>query len=312
MKRLVLTIALSLLMPGIVSAASVSPSLLEITAERGETTEESISVINTSRIDKTYYLDVIEFIARKEGGEPQFLTSGESNSEHLGWFSFKTDTVIVPAESVGEVVFDVSVPPNVPSGGYYAAVTISESPEDLLASNGTMIDAKIAVLMLITVEGETIESARLLDFMSDMSGGLLSTLDLDTQYRIQNQGNVHIFPSGTISVTDFFGRAISEIDANETLGRVLPDSTRAYKASISSGDHVGWYELINHQAQYFAIGPMTVTLDLMYGNDSLPIQAQFSFWLIPWQLGLTVILLVVLLLLVYKLGARASRRTYKS
>jgi hypothetical protein len=311
MKRLILTIALSLLMPGIVSAASVSPSVLEISAGRGDTIEESISVINTSNVDKTYHLDVIEFTAREQGGEPQFLTSGESDSKHLGWFSFKTDAVIVPAESVGEVVFNVSVPPSVASGGYYAAVTISESPEDLLASNGTMIDSKIAVLVLMTVEGETIELAQLLDFTSEMSGGLLSTIDLDAEFRIQNQGNVHIFPAGTILVTDLFGRTVAEVDANESLGRVLPDSTRAYQTPVSSGDHAGWYELINYQAQHFAVGPMTATLNLVYGSDSAPIHAEFSFWLIPWQLGFTVILVTTLLLLVYKLGARASRRTYK-
>ncbi len=312
MKRLFLTIVLSLLMPGVVSAASVSPSLLDITVGRGETIEETISVINTSKVDKTYYLDVIEFTAREEGGEPKFLTSGESSSDHLSWFSFTTDTVIVPAQSKGEIVVDVRVPSDVASGGYYAAVTISESPEDLLASNGAVVDAKIAVLVLLTIEGETVESAQLLDFTSEMSGELLPTIDLEGQYRIQNQGNVHIIPSGTISVTDLFGRTITEIDANEAVGRVLPNSTRVYKVSISSGDHVGWYELINYQAQHFAIGPVTATLNLTYGHDLSPIQAQFSFWLIPWQLGITVVLVTALLLLVYKLGARASRRTYKS
>ena len=312
MKRLFITIGLSLFMPGLVSAASVSPSLIDVSVERGETIEESISVINTSKSDQIYYLDVIEFTAREEGGEPQFISSQESHSEHLDWFSFESDTVVVPAESIGDITFDLLVPPNIQSGGYFAAVTVSQSPEDLISSNGALIEAKIAVLVLITVEGDTVETAQLLDFGSDMSGAFLSTPDVDAIYRIQNQGNVHILPVGTIKVTDIFGRTIAESDANISLGRILPESTRVYQVQVSSGDHDSWIQLVNYQAQNFAIGPLKATLDLVYGKDSKTIQSEFSFWLIPWQLGITVMSVAALLLLVYKLGARASRGTYKT
>jgi len=312
MKQLVITLFTLLLMPVMVSAASVSPSLVEIVLERGSLTEDAISVINTSGIDQTYYLDVIEFTARDEGGEPQFIPTGESTADYLEWFTFDSEVVVVPAESAADIPFEVRVPQDVTSGGYYAAITVSPAPEDVVASNGAIIEAKTAVLVLLTVAGETTEKASLLDFTSETPAALLSTLDIDFQYRVQNQGNVHILPAGEVVVTDFLGREISRVDANQSGGRVLPGSTRTYRGSISSGEHASWYELVNYQAQHFSIGPVTALLNVSYGDGDDMVNAEFTFWLFPWQLILTVFAAAALLLIVYKFGARASRRTHKT
>ncbi len=311
MFRSLLIIAI-LLMPGMVSAASISPSLIESSIGRGGQAEETITIINTSSTEQTYYLDVIEFSATDTGGEPQFISTQDIEPEHLRWIVFPSDVITVPAASQGEIPLKISIPSSVGSGGYYAALTISPTPEELIASNGAVVEAKIAVLLLITVEGETTERAELLDFSSDNSDRWLSSLNLGMSYRIQNQGNVHVLPKGTVKVIDIFGRTILVQDANVTLGRVLPASTRTYKVGVSDGDSEGWYELINAQAKLGTMGPVTVRLDLTYGLDDEVLSSSVRFWVVPWQLMVSITLLASAILGLYRLGGSRAKKQMRA
>lgn len=298
-KLIILSIALALI-PVFAKAAALTPGVMEITSERGQVVEQTVTVINAKAIDQTYFLGVMKFEPSEEGGIPKFITFEEDHTGLPEWIQFPFSEFIVKANSKQEVKFTTAIPSDAKSGGYYAAVTVSEAPSDLVADNGAVVEAKIASLVLLTVTGETNEKLALLEFKTTKS--LASRVDVLYEFRLQNQGNVHVTPKGKVIVKDIFGRTVTKFDANSTSGRVLPNSTRQFL--VGSETEKNLYETLKDQMRTFAIGPMTAELLLTYGNSEDVISSQISFWYLPWQIMLTDVVLVVLIILLYKLVRR--------
>lgn len=301
MKKLIILSIVLALIPVFAKAAALTPGVIEITSKRGQVVEQTITVINAKAIDQTYFLGVMKFEPSEEGGIPKFIPFEEDHTGLPEWIQFPFSEFIVKANSKQEVKFTISVPSDAKSGGYYAAVTISESPSDLVADNGAIVEAKTAALVLLTVAGETEEKLVLLDFKT--SAGVKSNVEGPFEYRVQNQGNVHTTPSGDVLIKDIFGRTVAIFDANPTFGRVLPNSTRQFVVGPPETES-NLYEVLKHQMRIFAIGPMTAELLLTYGNSEDVISSQISFWYLPWQIMLTDVVLIVLIILLYKLARR--------
>lgn len=287
------------LVPALTLAAGVSPAVLELSGKPGGTIESRIAIINTSASDKVYYLDLLGFSPSDETGSPRFYNVPEG--DHLArWIQFGSDSVSVPAFSKGDVPFAIAIPGSIPAGGYYAAITVSQAPADVVATNGAVIEAKIASLLLLRVEGEIDESLALLDFNAD--GKSLGEPPKSYRYRLQNQGNVHLTPAGSIIVKNWLGQTIQQFDANKNDGRTLPSSTRAFEISAQN-EPKGWMGKVSFQLRNLAIGPATATLALTYGSSGA-IQSNVHFWLFPWQLLLTLaglaFVLVVISMIVHK------------
>ncbi|MEK7614880.1 MAG: hypothetical protein AAB431_00665 [Patescibacteria group bacterium] len=290
---IIISFLLLALIPHSVRAISLAPAVLEMTATRGSVVQQTISVINTKGTEQTYFVGIMKFKPSVEGESPVFISPQEDQTELPQWIRLPFTEFRVAANTKAEVPFEVAVPLDVKSGGYYAALTVSQAPGEVVADNGAIIEAKVAVLLLLTVEGETEEKLALLDFHSDKSD-LTSQLGGVFTYRLQNQGNVHVTPKGTLKLTDLFGRTLIESDANPELGRVLPGSTRAYELGIETQKDFFW--IVKDQIGFFAIGPIKATLDLSYGEEGQQIYSSFSFWHFPWQLLVTIgVPLIVLL-----------------
>lgn len=277
------------LMPFATSAATISPSVLELEGSRGSVIESTFALFNTNTSDQTYFLDVISFEAADETGTPAFFEKTSEENEFLGWISFPVKQVRVPAQTKVDVPFNIVIPDDVASGGKYAAITVSTTPTDVVTDNGVVIEAKTAVLVLLTVSGATVESLQLLDFSFEQKN-----VDLpfgEFQYRLQNQGNVHVKPEGTVQIVGAFGQEIAYIDANEVEGRILPRSTRQYAGSFNA--EMNWFEKAAYQLRYLVMGPIKAELSLSYGSMNEALSAEVWFWVLPWEL-LSLILLIVL------------------
>lgn len=288
--------------------ASVTPSLLELESQPNKLIESSISVLNPDVVDQTYYLDTLMFRADDETGSPKFISKEEEFSGLATWISFPSRSVVVPAKSKGDVPFNIFVPDTTKPGGYYAAITVSNAPEDIVATNGAIIDAKTAVLVLLSVGGGSqVVSAQILDFVESIETDFQSSFSDEFEYRIQNQGNVHILPTGKIELKDVFGRTVASTDANPTQGRVLPGSTRTYLAETKDPGHY-WIEVISEQMNNLAIGPISATLSLTYSDGKQLTEQIDAFWYVPWQILTTLFGTLIVLLFVYGLGRKKPRK----
>lgn len=293
---LLICAAAVLWMPTFARAFAVSPATLDLSASRGETVEQTVSVINNGAAEQTYYLWTMPFVPDETSGAPQFLSSDEDRSGLAGWIVFPVREVAVPAGTKVDVPFVVTVPGDTESGTYYAAVTVSTAPSEVVASNGASIEAKLAVLVFLTVEGETVEKAAIVDFVSP-DEGLVVVHDVSYAFRIQNQGNVSVVPAAEIVVTDVFGRVVFAMDGNPEGGRVLPGTTRTYFGELAERPS-GFLDTVAAQWSLFAVGPVTATL-VVDGIDSADGPA-IHYWMFPWQMIVTVVGAIVLAWLVWR------------
>ncbi|TAL49869.1 hypothetical protein EPN81_04395 [Patescibacteria group bacterium] len=288
------TLAL-LLSPLFAKAAAVSPSVIELSSPDGKVINSSFTIFNTRASEQVYFLDLLAFEPNSQDGTPVFTPDTSDQNEFLSWIHFPVREVPVPAQSKVEVPFTVVIPDDEASGSYYGAVTVSTAPSDVVASNGATIEAKTAILVFLTVEGETVEKLELLDFSATQSD---ASLPFGTfQYRLQNQGNVHLMPVGEITLTGLFGQTVGVLNANEAQGRILPSSTRTYEVTFN-GD-TSWFAAAGYQLRHLAIGPVTVDVTLTYGETGT-LEAQTIVWVMPWQLMSLLVMGILVVVLFYK------------
>jgi len=288
--------AVMLLLPSLAGAVSISPAIIELSGARGTSVASQVNVQNTGDQDQTYYLETIKFAARENSGAPLFISPSVDRSGLPEWIALSKTRVTVKARSKATVPFTVAVPSDVPSGSENAAIVISDTPFDIVASDGAILQTRAAVLVLFTVTGETVAKAGLLDFRT-VFGGDTGPYSGEAAYRfrVQNQGNVYLAPIGTVTLTDAFGRVVGRVDVNAEGGRVLPGMTRSYEGRF--------------RLTAFAIGPITAVLKVNYADDAGVLLASDSFFILPARpLALAIIVLVGLVIALLVV-ARAKRST---
>ena len=296
--RILISSITFLLIPFSLYAATISPATLDLQASRGETIASKFTVINTSAENQNYFLGTMAFQPRDETGAPQFLDT-KTKENLTQWILFPLDHITVPANSKVDVPFQVVVPSDIAAASYESAITVASAPTDVVATNGAIIEAKTATLVFLTIKGESTKKAALLDFKSDSTSVIRSTLDRSFTYRIQNQGNVYFAPIGTVVLKDVFGRTLRSFEANVQNGRVLPSSTRTFPVA-SDKNPKGFLQTMQQQMQDFTVGPITSTLSLKLGDGFAPITSTTTFLYVPIQLVTTILIILCVVLLVYK------------
>lgn len=295
--RLIICSIALLLIPVFTNATSVSPSTISLNGGRGETVTGSITVINTNATDQRYFLGIMPFLPKEETGSPQFLTK-KTNDGLVQWIQFTSNQIIIPSISKVEVPFTVIIPQDVSSGGYYAAITVSNAPSDIVETNGAVIEAKMAILVFLTVDGETNEKMELLDFTS--SNRFVTNLSSNEfQIRIQNQGNSYIVPKGLIVMKDTFGRTILTKDVNKENSRILPLTTRKFEIKSEKAKY-DWKSDLVDQSRLFAIGPIKAHVTLQSESGKSQVQSDMTVWYVPIHLLLLILISITILIIGYR------------
>jgi hypothetical protein len=165
---------------------SVSPSLTEFRAVPGNTGEQQITVFNDG--DEPFAVSVS---VREYGGAPQKLSA-------KGFIEVSPKTFdLAPGESQS-VRVSINVPADSPSGGRYATVTFRTGAKQSGAA-GTGVSGEIGVPQLFTINGAgPIEREARIDRILPV---LLQDGTIGFQLMVDNPGNIHFFPRGTLDVT---------------------------------------------------------------------------------------------------------------
>ncbi len=306
MKWVVYLIALLIgtvsLVVGATQAATVSPATVDLIANRGESINQEMIIHNSSDQTRIYSLSTIKFESSEEPGVPKFIPYEEDHTGLAEWIKFPERTVEVDPGQTATLALTIAVPSDIEAGGYYAAVLVSEAGE----AGNVSVEAKIAVLFFLTVEGENSYKAEILEFETK---GWTNRLPVDFSFRMQNQGNVHLIPIGQIVVRDFFGTPVAGIPVNEELSRVLPMSTREFTASWIRNEVTksGFFEEMNNEWINFGLGRYKATLELKLDNGET-VQADSVFWIFPWQLALLAFVILNILIAVTVLRKKLALR----
>jgi hypothetical protein len=307
MKGWIFTIAITLLFvaPNMASAFSASPALIDVTAALGGQAMGEFTLLNTTDSEKTFYLSTQGFKSSSDAGAPEFYETDDEN-EFANWIRFEKKAYTLTANSREIVPFTAKVLSTVPAGGYYAAIMISEAPSEIVASNGAIVQATLAIPCFLTVEGASIEKLEIVDLSSALSG-LQSSFSGNIDVTVENQGTIHLAPEGMVEIKDIFGRSLAAASLNEKEGRVLPSSRRTF--SIFVWEEVeGFWSHVKAQSHVFAIGPMSIQASVLYGSNDSQLIFEKTFIYFPWQLLLVVTILIILLLTSYRLAFRLQSR----
>ena len=245
---------------------TVSPPLFELSANPGDVLTNSIRLENPTDQDLKVSIDLRNFTALGEEGGVN-LTPEETSYSLASWISIEPRETIVPARQTQTYNYRVDVPANAEPGGHFGSIVFKTVPEPNVPrdQSGPRVQQEIGALLLVKVSGAIIEEAAIASFGATKQYWENPPVTLET--RIQNHGNVHFKPRGTITITNLFGQEIDKLALEER--NVLPNSIR---------------KLTNEwKPEGFRFGRYTASLSVVYGDDDNIITSTTTFWVAPWK-----------------------------
>ena len=252
---------------------SVSPVLIETSAEPAQRWQSSLKVTNVNDFDLTVFPRVVNFQPHGERGLGRFRSVAETGGQGetlAEWIDVRDTAVTIPRGGSVELPYTVTVPPGAAPGGHYAAILVSTEPPAETGGMRVQTTQAVSSLFFIRVAGDIIEDGRVREFRT--TERLLSSPAADFVLRFENTGNVHLRPQGQITITNMWGqeRGVIPVNQQSRFGNVLPDNIRRYTFSWQ-GD---W--------SIADLGRYRAAATLAYGESARQFSSREThFWVIP-------------------------------
>lgn len=290
------------------SALSLVPPSLEMNAQPGETLTTSIKLYNETNDPTTLYTSTANFTAADQSGTPSF--DFKSAPDGLAsWISTNPKSLTLQPGERLTVAVKIAVPANADPGGHYAAVFFGTQPPSLKNTSGVAVASKVGTLVILTVAGQISETATVASWGPKTGKHSYTHPPIALEAVINNTGNVHIRPEGTVMIRNMFGGQTATIPFNSANGAILPNSSRQFEATwtkASGADpDTSFFHQVGVEWHNFAWGTYTATLSLTYGTGQAPLVGTTHFTVFPWQLLLVSLILVIVLVMVLVLGIRS-------
>jgi len=260
----------------------IGPGKTEVSVQPGESTTRQITVTNRTDSRQAFEVTLEDFTAAEGSGEVIDLLGDQRGPASLQDF-LRPQIREFSLASGEQITFpvSVSVPATAEPGGRYGAVIISNTPEESTSGGATaQVVSRLASLFLVRVEGDVNESGQLTNFrVSGPSSLFWQDGPESFEVLFKNTGSVHLTPYGQITITNLFGQTVDTIPIDAYFA--LPDSTR--------------YRVVENMSDSFRLGRYTAHLSLnrSYGNEVDT--AQTSFWVIPWRILVSALLIILLI-----------------
>lgn len=256
-------------------AVGVKPLRTELTINPGESQTATIKVINSENKTIKVTPDVEVFVANDEAGFPVNVELEDNDPRNIAkWITFEEPEITLAPNSEKETTFTITVPTNAEPGGKYASVVYEPVVEE---GEGLQIRSRVASLILVTVTGEENIDGELQGFdMKDAKVYSDNPVTFATSFL--NTGNIHVKPTGEITLFDQEGNQLKEIarykdpETNKEIladsipvnlsgGHVLPGSNRVFTSEWTEGVQEGKY---------------TAKLSFVFG-DKEPVTEELTF-----------------------------------
>jgi hypothetical protein len=320
-KGLLFFLVFSLAFSGLVFAADdglnlvTSPLPLNLVTEPGATVSAQLKIKNGGSTPETLTAGVMKFSAYGDEGKPR-LTDREKGDDYFDWVTFSEKEFTLNPNEWKTITAYFTVPESA-AFGYYYAITFQRKEENIPdAPKTTKIVGATASLILLEVRvPNAIRDVQVLEFSTPKL--IYEFLPTSFFVKLKNKGNVHVVPRGNIFIDRWGTKDVAILTINEDKGNVLPNSNRIFTTEWKDGfpvyeDKIDKKVVITDstgkpekdlkwdfsQVLKLRWGKYTANMLLVYddGTRDIPIEAQLSFWVIPWRIlggGLLVLLLVL-------------------
>ncbi len=306
-KVLKIVLAISLF-SGVVStqALTISPARVELSGDPGTTISADFTLINEQNTTQTFYASAQNFEAQGESGTPSFSNAKEGLAS---WVQVEEKVTLKPGERV-KIPYTITVPKDADAGGHFAAIFLSTVEPDNTAAS-LAVGAKVGMLILLRVSGDIKEGGGLLSFGLKEGGHFSTTLPINFVYRFNNSGNDRANPVGTISVRNMVGLESANLNANPSVGNILPGSTRRFDITwgteASLPDSASFFNHVSYEARNFAFGIYFAAVNLTF-NSSSTASSSLIFFVFPWHLVLVVLVIALIAFIILKRGVKRYNR----
>jgi len=277
------------------NAITLIPPSLEFNVQPGETITTRVKLFNETTSVVEQYASTANFTAKDETGTPEFVEE-TTPSDLASWITIgQGPYTLQPGERI-EIPVEIKVPANADPGGHFAGILFSPQAPKTVEGSGVAITTKVGSLVLVRVAGEVREQASVASFTTSDGKTNYHRLPVGFNVRVQNSGNVHVRPQGSITIRNMLGGTTTVLPINTAQGAVLPTSTRAFAATWEKDAQVGpsnFFKEFAYEWKNFAFGPYSATLMMSYGqgNDKT-ISGTLRFMVFPWRVFLVSVLVL--------------------
>lgn len=262
---------------------TASPPRLELEAQPGNTLQETLKITNSSNTPQTYTVTATDFIVNDQDGTPIAVTDTVSGRWSLSsWLITTPKNITIKPKQSALVILQVTVPQDALAGGHYAMVTYQPVTPDELNLTGSAIAQKVGTLIYLKVQGDITEAAFLKDFSVPKKWFEYGPIDITTT--IENQGDIHLRPTGQFKVTNLLGKTILANNLTET--NIFPFATRTHTFQLPNKYYLGKYK---------------AELNAYAGSSTLPITGVIYFWVIPYKEILITLATIIIIIIIFSL-----------
>lgn len=276
---------------------TVAPARQELLVDPGEQTAVVLKFLNQGDVPVAGLLKVADFIVEDKEGSPTFIEDQTTLSPRFAaasWVELPYEQIAIAPKDKVVVQAKINVPQSAQAGGRYFAIFFEPggTPSQgvgVATEAETPVTIRLAGLVYLRVSGPIEESAYVTQLTAPR---FLEYGPIKVTTEINNKGNYHIRPKGTISLTSVFGKKIDEELLLEQ--NIFPESSRL---------------LENNLGGKWLFGKYKIELTATYGETGKILSAVVFTWIIPWKLiSIIVVALIVVILLISLLHHRLHHR----
>lgn len=268
-------------------ALEIAPPVIYLNADPGQSIKTQILIRDISSGNLIVNGTVNDFVSGGEDGTPKILLEKDKETSPyslVSWVAPLPSLLLIPKE-IKSMTATVNVPKDASPGGHYGVIRFTSTPPTPDGS-GVSLAASIGVLVLLTVSGNVKEGLSVKDLTvshGGKKGTFFESSPLEFQETLKNSGNVHVQPTGQVTITNMFGKKIAAVNVNLPPGNILPQSTRTFKQPLDK-------TVIGNKRLF---GKYTASLKVTYGSDKKVATSTLVFWVIPYKLIIAIIFLLV-------------------
>lgn len=269
----------------------ISPTKVELEMDPGESASRDIMVANRTGSTITIEFSLEDFEGSTDPSQATvFLGDEDSTWGARKWLDPELTSIVLKQGETVTFNTKVTVPRNAEPGGHYAAL-FAFSTYETEDEQGSPINitSRVGTLFLISVPGNVIKQGNL---SKPEVSGISEYGPIDIGMVFNNEGNVHLKPSGRVIITNILGQTVAEIPVSEWV--VLPESSRR--------------NIVKWDSQYL-FGRYTARAEIGYAPDGTLLIMSTTFWVIPWKIVLAIALGIGLLIAFIAWLVRRKRDT---
>jgi hypothetical protein len=221
---------------------TITPAFQQVTIKPGETEHPlKLSVTNNEATTQTLELSAADFNTLNDTGGLLFVganpTALQKKYGLAKWISLPEKQLSLAPGQTASIDAKILNLPDLTSGGHYGAIMISAGGQNQNASNRVSLHPVASSLLFVTKTGGDTHKLSLSDVTINHS---LFHLPGSVTLRFHNDGNTHLIPRGTVTLTNSKGKLISKGIINDNSGIILPETFRKYFVPLQSVSHTGF------------------------------------------------------------------------